>query len=177
MAGVEQHVRADRDRGAREVDLLDGLVAIAIDEVKKGQRYLTVVCDHFTGRVVWAANGRSKAVVGEFFDALGPDRSARLQFVSADDADWIRDTHDPEPADLSALVAMVREVGWNLGAVVKGLAARYTRLGPVGHDTGDDPVQTVGMIGLRLDDVTGHLADVDSALGHAHELAANLHRP
>ncbi len=44
------------------VDLLDGLVAIAIDEVKykKGQRYLTVVCDHVTGKVVWAAKGRSQ---------------------------------------------------------------------------------------------------------------------
>jgi transposase len=44
------------------VDLLDGLVAVAIDEVKykKGQRYLTVVCDHVSGKVVWAAKGRSK---------------------------------------------------------------------------------------------------------------------
>jgi transposase len=41
------------------VDLLDGLVAIAIDEVKykKGHKYLTVVCDHVTGRVVWAGQG------------------------------------------------------------------------------------------------------------------------
>lgn len=40
-------------------DLLEGLVAVAIDEVKykKGQRYLTVVCDHASGRVVWAAKG------------------------------------------------------------------------------------------------------------------------
>ena len=57
------------------VDLLDGLVAIAIDEVKykKGQRYLTVVCDHLTGRVIWAAKGRTKATVGQFFDALGDE--------------------------------------------------------------------------------------------------------
>jgi transposase len=42
--------------------LLDGLVAVAIDEVKykRGQRYLTVVGDHVTGKVVWAATGRSK---------------------------------------------------------------------------------------------------------------------
>ena len=72
------------------VDLLDGLVAIAIDEVKykKGQRYLTVVCDHFTGRVVWAAKGRSQDTVHSFFDALG-ERAAALQFVSADGAEWI----------------------------------------------------------------------------------------
>jgi transposase len=54
------------------VDLLDGLFAVAIDEVKykKGHRYLTVVCDHVTGRVVWAARGRSKDTVGKFFDAV-----------------------------------------------------------------------------------------------------------
>ena len=33
------------------------------------------------------------------------------------------------------------------------------------------------MIGLRLEDVTGHLGEIDSALGHTHELAARLHRP
>src|SRR5205085_12100198 len=61
-------------------DLLGGLVAIAIDEVKykKGQRYLTVVCDHFTGRVIWAAKGRSKDTVNAFFDALGAERAGQL---------------------------------------------------------------------------------------------------
>lgn len=41
-------------------DLLEGLVAVAIDEVKytKGHKYLTVVCDHVTGKVVWAADGQ-----------------------------------------------------------------------------------------------------------------------
>lgn len=74
------------------VDLLDDLVAIAIDEVKykKGQRYLTVVCDHFTGRVIWAAKGRNKDTVAAFFDALGEDRCRQLGFVSADGAEWIR---------------------------------------------------------------------------------------
>lgn len=75
------------------VDLLDGLVAVAIDEVKykRGQRYLTVVCDHFTGRVIWAAKGRSKETVNKFFDALGAERSAALRFVTCDGAAWIHD--------------------------------------------------------------------------------------
>jgi len=74
------------------IDLLDGLVAIAIDEVKykKGQRYLTVVCDHLTGRVIWAAKGRTKATVGQFFDAMGDERAKNLQFVTCDGAEWIR---------------------------------------------------------------------------------------
>ena len=73
------------------VDLLDGLVAVAIDQVKykKGQRYLTVVCDHFTGRVVWAGKVVPRRWWAEFFDALGPERSARLRFVTADGAEWI----------------------------------------------------------------------------------------
>ena len=74
------------------VDLLDELVAIAIDEVKykKGHKYLTVVCDHITGTVVWAATGRSKDTVGKFFDALG-DRTDQVVFVTADGATWITD--------------------------------------------------------------------------------------
>lgn len=74
------------------IDLLEGLVAVAIDEVKykKGQKYLTVVCDHVTGRVVWAAQGRSKDTVGAFFDALGDQRAEQLALVSCDGAEWIR---------------------------------------------------------------------------------------
>jgi transposase len=73
------------------VDLLDGLAAVAIDEVKskKGQRYLTVVSDHFGGRVIWVTEGRSKDTVNAFFDDLG-DRAADLEFVTADGAEWIR---------------------------------------------------------------------------------------
>jgi hypothetical protein len=48
------------------------------------------VCDQFTGKVIWAAKGRSKEVVAAFFAALGPERAARLRFVSADGAEWIR---------------------------------------------------------------------------------------
>jgi len=75
------------------LDLLDGLVAVAIDEVKykKGHRYLTIVTDHLTGRVVWAAVGRKKKTVGAFFDALGTERAGQLQFVTCDGAEWIRD--------------------------------------------------------------------------------------
>ena len=38
-------------------DLFAGLRRIGIDEIsiRKGQRYLTVVVDHDTGRLVWAA--------------------------------------------------------------------------------------------------------------------------
>ena len=75
----------------REVDLLDGLRRIGIDEIshRKGQRYLTVVVCHDTGRLVWAAPGRDKQTVCAFFDTLGEERCKQIELVSCDMAAWI----------------------------------------------------------------------------------------
>jgi transposase len=40
--------------------------------------------------VVWVTKGRSKATVGAFFDALGPQRAEKLEIVTTDGASWIR---------------------------------------------------------------------------------------
>jgi len=74
-------------------DPLEGLRRIGIDEIsyKRGHRYLTVVVDHDSKRLVWAAPGRDKATLSRFFDALGEARSAQVTHVSADGADWIAD--------------------------------------------------------------------------------------
>jgi transposase len=50
---------------------------------------MTVVLDHDTGRLVWAAPGRDKATLALFFDALGEERCKLITHVSADGADWI----------------------------------------------------------------------------------------
>jgi len=72
-------------------DRLAGLRRIGIDEIsyKKGHKYLMVVVDHDTRRLVWAAPGRSSATVREFFDLLGPERCAQITHVSADGAAFI----------------------------------------------------------------------------------------
>jgi len=57
--------------------------------MRKGQRYITCVIDHDTGRLVWAAEGRNMATLQKFFDALGEERSALLTHVSCDGAEWI----------------------------------------------------------------------------------------
>ena len=82
--------RVNADVEAR-VDRLDGLRRIGIDEIsyKRGHRYLIVVVDHDTGRLVWAGPGRNDAALHVFFDELGDDRAALLTHVSADMADWI----------------------------------------------------------------------------------------
>ena len=76
------------------VDRLDGLRRIGIDEIsyKRGHRYLIVVVDHDTGRLVWAGPGRSEAALNMFFDELGEQRAAEITHVSADMADWIAKT-------------------------------------------------------------------------------------
>jgi transposase len=50
----------------------------------RGERYLTVVVDHHTGRLVWAAPGRDRQTVLPFFDALGEERCKQIELVSAD---------------------------------------------------------------------------------------------
>ncbi len=76
------------------VDRLEGLRRIGIDEIsyKRGHKYLIVVVDHDTGRLVWAGPGRSEAALGVFFDELGDQRAAEITHVSADMADWIAKT-------------------------------------------------------------------------------------
>ena len=89
---------------------------------------MTVVCDHFTGRVVWAAKGRSKTVVGEFFDALGPDRSTSLQFVSADGADWIRNVVADRAPRAIVCLDTFHVVGWATDALDEVRRDEWNRL-------------------------------------------------
>ncbi len=116
------------------VDLLDGLVAIAIDEVKykKGHRYLTVVCDHFTGKVIWAAKGRSKETVGLFFDALGAERAAELSFVTADGAEWIRAVVAERAPDAVVCIDTFHVVSWATDALDEVRRAEWNRLRSAG---------------------------------------------
>lgn len=75
------------------VDPFDGLTRIGIDEIsyRRGHRYLMVVVDHDSGRLVWAKAGHDRASLQEFFDLLGPERAARIKLISADAAEWIGD--------------------------------------------------------------------------------------
>jgi transposase len=83
-ARVAAEAQADRD-------LLAGLRRIGVDEIshRKGHRYLTVVVDHDTGRLVWAAPGQDRKTIERFLDELGPGRCAQLALVSCDMASWI----------------------------------------------------------------------------------------
>ncbi len=73
-------------------DRLAGLRRIGIDEKSWGKgagKFLVIVTDHDTSRVVWVAQGRCQATVRQFFADLGEDRARLLTHVSADGAEWI----------------------------------------------------------------------------------------
>ncbi|MFC5959964.1 transposase, partial [Streptomyces pratens] len=91
VGGIVARVVADRDAA---VDRLAGLTRIGIDEIsyRKGHKYMTVVVDHDTAKVVWMADGHGKSVLHRFFDDLGADRAGRLTHISADGAAWIAET-------------------------------------------------------------------------------------
>lgn len=88
VGAIVTRVAADAMVG---VDRFAKLRRIGIDEIsyKKGHRYLTVVVDHDSRRLIWAAPGRDRATVAAFFDLLGEHRAAQITHVSADAADWI----------------------------------------------------------------------------------------
>ena len=72
-------------------DPFEELRRIGIDEIsyKKGHRYLLVVVDHDTGKLIHAAVGANKATLHAFFDLVGDERCKKISLISADAAPWI----------------------------------------------------------------------------------------
>ena len=67
-------------------DRLTGLTRIGVDEFsyRKRHRYLTVVINHDTGKVVWAAQGKNTETLWAFFDLIGPEQCAGIEKVTID---------------------------------------------------------------------------------------------
>ena len=76
---------------AQAGDRFAGLVRIGVDETsyKKGHKYMTVVLDHDTGRVVWCGKEHGKKALRSFFDLLTEEQRASVEVVTADGAKWI----------------------------------------------------------------------------------------
>jgi transposase len=79
------------DEQVADRDLFADLKRIGIDDFsyRKGHRYLTVIVDHDTGRLVWAAPGRDHKTVEKFLDLLGKERCEQIELVSCDMAESI----------------------------------------------------------------------------------------
>jgi transposase len=119
VGAIIARVWADTTSG---VDLFAGLRRIGIDEIsyKRNHKYLTVVVDHDTGRLVWAAPGRDRATLHRFFDALeasGDGRCAQITHLSADGADWITDVAGQRCPDAVRCADPFHIVGWATDAL------------------------------------------------------------
>jgi transposase len=137
VGAIVARVVADADAAAG--DRLAGVTRIGIDEVsyKRGHKYLTVVVDHDSGRLLWVAAGRDKKTLTAFFETLGAARCAQIALVSADGADWIADVvglHCPnaklcmDPFHVVVWVQhaldLVRRQVWNTLRRAEGAAAK-----------------------------------------------------
>lgn len=80
---ILERVAEDRKK---EVTPLANVTRIGIDEVsyRKGHRYLTIVVDHDSGRLLFATPGKDEAALERFFDELGEKGCARIEFASVD---------------------------------------------------------------------------------------------
>ena len=120
---------------------LVGLVAIGVDEVsyRRGQRYLTVVGDHATSRIVWCRPGRNAATLQAFFDELG-DRKSSIKAVSIDMAGGYEHAirHSLPDAQVAFdpfhvvrlagdCVDVVRRAEWNAAGKSKTTAGRWVK--------------------------------------------------
>ena len=116
VGAIVERVGADIDA---KVDRLAGLRRIGIDEIsyKRGHRYLVVVVDHDTRRLVWAAPGREDATLHRFFDALGPERAVQITHISADMADWIARVVAARAPDAVRCADAFHVVAWAIEAL------------------------------------------------------------
>ncbi|MEC5193271.1 MULTISPECIES: ISL3 family transposase [unclassified Arthrobacter] len=64
----------------------EGLVNIGVDEIswRKHHRYLTLVSDHATSKIVWGAPGKNAATLDGFFHEIGAENTAAIEAVSMD---------------------------------------------------------------------------------------------
>ncbi len=113
---------------------------IGIDEIsyKRGHRYLMVVVDHDSGRLVWATPGHDKATLGRFFDDLGPHRCGQIRLVSADAMEWIGEMVAERCGNATLCLDAYHVVAWAsaaLDTVRRQVWNDARRAGMTGHAT------------------------------------------
>ena len=97
----------------------NGLVHIGIDETsyKKGHKYITIVLNHDTNTVVWAAPGHGKKVLEQFYRSLTPEQLVSIKVVTGDGARWITDCVNEFTPDCERCVDPFHVVEWAMDAL------------------------------------------------------------
>ena len=98
---------------------LDNLVNIGIDETsyKKGHKYITVIVNHDTNTVVWAAQGHGKGVLTQFYRQLTPEQLSSIRVVTGDGAKWITECVNEFTPDCERCVDPFHVVEWAMEAL------------------------------------------------------------
>ena len=98
---------------------LNNLVNIGIDETsyKKGHKYITVIVNHDTNTVVWAAEGHGKTVLESFYRQLSKEQLASIKVVTGDGARWITDCVNEFTPDCERCVDPFHVVQWAMEAL------------------------------------------------------------
>ena len=98
---------------------LDNLVNIGIDETsyKKGHKYITVIVNHDTNAVVWAAQGHGKTVLESFYKQLSKEQLSSIKVVTGDGARWITDWVREFTPDCERCVDQFHVVQWAMEAL------------------------------------------------------------
>ena len=98
---------------------LNGLERIGIDETsyRKGHKYITVVLNHDTNTVVWAAPGYGKTVLDSFFQQLTEEQRNSIRVVTGDGANWITSAIEEYCPNAERCVDPFHVVEWATEAV------------------------------------------------------------
>ena len=83
-----------------------------IEPERKGHKYITIIVNHDTNTVVWAAQGHGKKVLEQFFRQLSPEQLSSIRVVTGDGAKWITDCVNEFTTDCERCIDPFHVVEW-----------------------------------------------------------------
>ena len=163
-AGCEPHLIQPQRHASK------GFPASALTtSYKKGHKYITVVINHDTGKVIWAHEGHGKTIFAKFFKLLNKEQRTKIQLVSGDGARWIQECINEFCSEAKRCIDPFHVVQWATQALD---AVRRTAWHDARKSTKDMPPKRCGRPAKgspKADTGAGDLKGSRFALGKAPE--------
>ena len=83
----------------------------------KGHKYITVIVNHDTNTVVWAAEGHGKSVLEKFYKQLTPEQLSSIKVVTGDGTKWITECVNEYTPECARCVDAFHVVEWAMTAL------------------------------------------------------------